>query len=188
MDPIFEPIFDPVENMEGYPFTFSKPKSPRDEMVFEPFESDIFDMFRNIFDDDEFRVPFRTRLGYIAPLNPRRDYILDDEDDQPKSSLSFSRSFCSSSSFSSDSNSTQYATIKTSIKQPDGTKIFKEVTRQNGQEVVVTRTTYPDGRVESTTETRGNVLNANASPAVKSDYSTQGGGFFSNIRRWFKGD
>ncbi|VDL59810.1 unnamed protein product [Hymenolepis diminuta] len=186
--------------MKGYPFSFSRPWNQEDDVGFGVPERMFFDMLQSFFDDfDDFHMPYRTYGGYLVPHNPRMDYVIDeDEAGQSQSSFppSFSRSFYSSSSFSSSANGgNQFETIKTSVKQPDGTQILKEIVRRNGQETVTTKTTYPDGRVESTTETRGNALESNtAPPSIMSPLqppvkqTPQTGGLLSNIRRWFRGE
>ncbi|KAM3181644.1 hypothetical protein ACTXT7_013966 [Hymenolepis weldensis] len=181
--------------MKGYPceypsllvhfpqVSFSRPRNQEDDVGFGVPERMFFDMLQSFFDDfDDFHMPYRTYGGYLVPHNPRMDYVID-EDEAGQSQ----------SSFPPANGGNQFETIKTSVKQPDGTQILKEIVRRNGQETVTTKTTYPDGRVESTTETRGNALESNAAPpaimpplqsAVKQ--TSQTGGFLSNIRRWFR--
>ncbi|VDK22151.1 unnamed protein product [Taenia asiatica] len=151
MDPIFEPIFDFSENMAGFPcllmnfvsnsfllVSFSKPQTYWDEMI---HREPVISIFHWILS------PFRMTPGYVTPAHPRRDYILDQES---KSSSSYS---FSSSTYSSDSNGQRCETIKSSVRQPDGVVINKEIIRKDGREVTITTTIHPDGRQESKTET-----------------------------------
>ncbi|VDN99326.1 unnamed protein product [Rodentolepis nana] len=157
------------------------------------------DILQSFFDDlNDFRTPYRTYGGYFVPHNPRSDYVIDEDSidqSQPSFPMSLTRSYHSSTSFSSTHAGNRFETVKTSIRQPDGIQILKEIIRQNGQETVTTKTTYPDGRVETTTETRGNALESNITPpAIMStpqptaQQYPQTGGFFSNIRRWFRSE
>nr|CDS26752.1 expressed conserved protein [Hymenolepis microstoma] len=164
------------------------------------FPERIFsDILQSFFDDfNDFRTPYRTYGGYLVPHNPRLEYVIDEnsiDQSQPSFPTSLTRSFHSSTSFSSTHSGNRFETVKTSIQQPDGIQIFKEIIRQNGQEKVTTKTTYPDGRIETTTETRGNALESNTTPpAITStpqatvQQNPQTGGFFLNIRRWFRGE